>query len=226
MRLLFVALLLGPPTSATFGATYTLTPVVAAVFDPSFIPIAFDPLDPVSPAVLQVNVFLEFSSPDPDEDFGNIVFNLLLDNLTPNPLAPAWNANNPIVDCNCPIPAQCGCGSPFRVNADVGMSRADFQFILVSVDSGIEDQLDPRRRIGQDGPWLLGSVFLDYSGGFSSSRVEPLQASVIDIDGLLVFDRDASLVVAPVQFFPIVPEPSAFLLITGCAGALSVGRRG
>lgn len=199
-----------------------LIPQVVAAYEP----ITFDPIVPVPdiksfpgfPAIYQVDFSIFVYDLLPGEaGFANIGFNVLTENLTD---IAGWQPD--ITDIDIPGPRPAIIIPYFFVNLDAGVP-GDNLGILVSIAGGITRSSDPRYKVGQTTPALMGSLFVLWDG------VTPAKLTT---DGILFSSNsltgqfgNTKSGVSTTIFFG-VPEPCSLVLVTLFAGTCGLASRG
>lgn len=152
------------------GAELTLTPVVAEVLQSDLLPFpegTTPDLYSLHGMLVTVKVDYYFEIADLQEHqvgFGNLVFNVDLFRLRQNAILPSWQPDVSLVDINGDAPG--GVIPKWDSNADIGPSAIDLRSILVGqFPRDFRDPaVDPRYRIGQDGPVYVGATYVDWDG--------------------------------------------------------------
>lgn len=212
------------------AATFDLQAAITGAFDQAFNPVPIPDMNQPQPGpvILQIDVTFEISNFAPGErNWANVLFDVdLFPGLTDNF---GWAPNTETVDLG-PI-GPIGDQPKYADNRDAGPSSVDLQAIIVSIAGGL-DESDPRSMLGESGPELLGSLFLEWDGvspgtlDFTGPFGDQVEFSVVNDDGL--FDTQSDLADGPSIAFslpvPVVPEPvSLGMLAIGGLGLL--GRR-
>ena len=211
---------------ATEAATIHVTPKVADVLNADFTPadpsliVANDGthllLNPsTSKLILQVDVSMTIEG----GTFGNVAFNINLDNLRQSGDAPGWMPDFATFDTNGPLPG--GIRPKWADNGDYGPNGSDLQAIIVGVapkDFG-NPIFDPRPQLGQNGPEFMGSVYLEWDS--PPGTVGRLDLVVVGASQVI----ESNLTVDGVEAFGgsvliNTPEPSSLTLL--CLGAMAI----
>jgi hypothetical protein len=205
------------------AAIINVQPVEGGFYDLAFNPIP-RPSNSFEPHIIQVDVYMDIVSLGPGEDsFGTAAFSFQtsspIGTIIPSP-GIGWNAN-PLGNTDINGPAPGGVVPVIATNADLGSDSQDLQGILVQMATGaFTNAADQRRNIGEAGspfgyPVLLGSAFLEWSGGavpFYFITLDPVQVSVKRTDGTFVAATATTpnVIVGPWDD----PEPSSVVLAT------------
>jgi hypothetical protein len=206
------------------AAVIAVNPVVGGWYDTGFNPIAPVPAgtSPGVPVIVQVDLMMQVLSLGAGEDsFGNAGLSI----QKTGPLAEVgigYQPNNPTVDSNGALPG--GLVNMFGQNADYGADAMDLQGILASMATGsFANASDPRRKVGEEGPYLLGSVFMQWDGvGQATLSIDPLQVSAKLTGGAFV---EAQAAPPAVLEFGAIPEPASISLVGMSLLGLALRRR-
>jgi hypothetical protein len=165
MRLFILAAAAVLSATQAFAGTYSVTPTFAGAFNAAFEPIAgYDPLSG-DPAIVQIDFIATFAAGGAGElGFGAVTFDIgtgAADDVT----VPGWQATNPSVDTNGAAPG--GVFPLFANNGDFG-NGTDLVDIVVGVAAGLNpaSATDPRVKVGLGAGTNVGTLFLDWTGGW------------------------------------------------------------
>lgn len=180
------------------SAELTLIPVVAEVLQQDLLPFPEGTTPDLHslhgiPVTLKVDYYFEIAHLQEHQlGFGNLVFNVDLFRLTQNALLPEWQPDVSTVDIN--GEALGGVVPKWDDNADIGPSAFDLRSVFVGLfpRDFRDPAVDPRYRIGQDGPVYAGSTYVDWDGA-RPAMLRPEYRHRFSHDSFSTFDENKML---------------------------------